>query len=120
MLTETVNRRAISAKIDFNDVNLIKSFLQGAVYCWCKNCKTEEQTPKWFAARDILGGDNYYWEKTPLIKLYQWHDDNGASDPINMAGRDAGHLLLDVIADDKRIFNTREGYTREYQWTGEK
>jgi hypothetical protein len=28
-------------------------FLQGAVYCWCKNRENE-----WFAARDLLGGDS--------------------------------------------------------------
>ena len=42
-------------------LNLMRAFLQGAVYCWCKNRKDE-----WFAARDLLGGDNYYWQGTPL------------------------------------------------------
>ena len=36
-------------------LNLMRAFLQGAVYCWCRNRKDE-----WFAARDLLGGDNYY------------------------------------------------------------
>ena len=45
---------------------LMKAFLQGAVYCWCKNRKDE-----WFAARDLLGGDNYYWQGTPLFPLYK-------------------------------------------------
>ena len=49
-------------------LRLMKAFLQGAVYCWCKNRKDE-----WFAARDLLGGDNYYWQGTPLIQLYDYY-----------------------------------------------
>ena len=40
----------------------IIDFLQGAVYCWCKNRKDE-----WFTTRDLLGGDNYFWQGTPLF-----------------------------------------------------
>ena len=49
-------------------LKLMRAFLQGAVYCWCKNRKDE-----WFAARDLLGGDNYYWQGTPLIPLYDYY-----------------------------------------------
>lgn len=45
-------------------INLMKAFLQGAVYCWCKNRKEE-----WFAARDLLGGDNYYWRALLLCNF---------------------------------------------------
>ena len=52
-------------------LDLMKAFLQGAVYCWYKNRKDE-----WFAARDLLGGDNYYWQGTPphsaIRILSQW------------------------------------------------
>ena len=44
------------------------SFLQGSVYCWCKNRKDEP-----FAARDLLGGDNYYWQDTPMEALYLYY-----------------------------------------------
>ena len=44
----------------------IIDFLQGAVYCWCKNRKDE-----WFTTRDLLGGDNYFWQGTPLFFLYK-------------------------------------------------
>ena len=39
----------------FTDVQLelMKAYLQGAVYCWCKNRKNQ-----WFAARNLIGGDN--------------------------------------------------------------
>ena len=43
----------------------IKDFLQGAIYSWCKNRPDE-----WFAVKDLLGGENSDWRKTPLIVLY--------------------------------------------------
>lgn len=86
----------------------ILDFLQGAVYCWCKNRKNE-----WFAARDLLGGDNYYWEGTPMIALYEKSED------VEQAGKDAGWLLKQVINNDKRNFETKkEGLVRQYRWTG--
>jgi hypothetical protein len=36
---------------------LMRAFLQGAVYSWVKN-RTGEQ----FAARDLVGGENFEWE----------------------------------------------------------
>ena len=39
----------------------IYSFLQGAVYCWCKNFNDKE-----FALRDLMGGENFEWTGTPL------------------------------------------------------
>ena len=83
MITEDVCLWNISADINEFDIEKIKLYLQEAVYWWCKNCKTEDQTPKWFAACDV------------------------------------GHLLKRVLHHDKRYFNTRTSYTREYQWTGE-
>lgn len=32
-----------------------ESLSVSSCYCWCKNRKDE-----WFAARNLLGGDNYY------------------------------------------------------------
>ena len=49
---------------------LIKAFLQGAVYSWVKNRLGEQ-----FAARDLVGGENFEWEGTPLFPLYQKHID---------------------------------------------
>jgi hypothetical protein len=87
----------------------IRDFLQGAVYSWCKNRKDE-----WFAARDLLGGDNYSWENTPMYPLYKKSND------VEQAGKDAGWLLKQVIADDKRSFETKkEGLVRQYRWTGD-
>src|SRR5574344_1122657 len=79
----------------------ICSFLQGAVYCWCKNRPDE-----WFSMRDLMGGENYYWEETPLIALYEKHQNKETA--IADAGKDSGWLLKKVISDDKRSFHTKK------------
>ncbi|OAV63252.1 hypothetical protein Barb6_03886 [Bacteroidales bacterium Barb6] len=91
----------------------IMAFLQGAVYCWCKNHESE-----WFSARDFLGGSNFYWEGTPMYALYKKHDDAGKGDgSIKAAGIDAGWLLKKVLIEDKRTFITKRGFKiREYSW----
>ena len=92
----------------------ICSFLQGAVYCWCKNRPGE-----WFAMRDLMGGDNYYWNETPLIVLYEKHKEE--DDAVRAAGRDSGWLLKKVINDDKRNFETKKDeMVRKYKWDGDK
>lgn len=86
----------------------IIDFLQGAVYCWCKNRKDE-----WFAARDLLGGDNFYWQGTPMYALFEKSED------VEQAGKDAGWLLKKVINKDKRTFeSTKTGLVRQYRWIG--
>jgi len=95
---------------------LMKAFLQGAVYCWCKNRKDE-----WFSLRDLMGGDNYYWQGTPLLPLYEKHNPakNGWEYAVEQAGKDSGWLLKSVIADDKRSFETKtEEQIRKYCWVG--
>jgi hypothetical protein len=89
----------------------IMDFLQGAVYCWCKNRKDE-----WFSLRDLMGGDNYYWEETPLLPLYNKHKIK-SSEPVKEAGKDGGWLLKAVINKDKRQFETKkEALIRKYRW----
>lgn len=97
----------------------VKNYLQVAVYCWCKNVKGEKE---WFAARDFLGGENFYWEGTPMMALYEYYKkinpDNYAK-AQDEAGKAAGWLLKQVLLEDRRTFETRKGYrTREYRWTG--
>lgn len=90
----------------------IEDFLQGAVYCWCKNRKDE-----WFALRDLMGGDNFDWSGTPLMTLYRKHK-NQSVDPIRETAKDAGWLLKAVVAKDRRRFDTKkEAQTRQYRWT---
>ena len=92
----------------------IQDFLQGAVYCWCKNRKNE-----WFSMRDLMGGDNFHWEGTPLIALYAKQRTAGVPDPeaAERAGRESGWLLKRVIFQDRRSFETKEEeQIRKYQW----
>ena len=70
-------------------LNLMRVFLQGVVYCWCKNRKEE-----WFAARDLLGGDNYYWQGAPHLQLYTYYFDGKDNDhdyAVEEAGKAAGN-----------------------------
>jgi hypothetical protein len=76
----------------------IKDFLQGAVYTWCNVNKNKE-----FLFRDLMGGDNYYWQNTPLSVLYDKYNvanPNDGSVEIE-AGKDAGMLLKAVLKVDK-------------------
>lgn len=91
-------------------------FLQGAIYCWCKNRPNE-----WFSMRDLMGGDNYYWQGTPLLPLYEKHENKGKGweSSVKDAGKDSGWLLKRVISDDKRTFETKkEELIRKYRWIG--
>ncbi|WP_339133661.1 MAG: hypothetical protein WGN25_13360 [Candidatus Electrothrix sp. GW3-4] len=85
------------------DLDRIKCFLQGSVYCWVKNRKDEG-----FAARDLVGGENYDWNKTPLIPLYQKHIAAGKdpNDAVDEAGKDLGWILKLVLHEDKRSFES--------------
>lgn len=94
----------------------IMHFLQGSVYCWCKNRKDEA-----FAARDLLGGDNYYWQATPMMVLFEYYrngDDSNNAYAVKEAGKAAGRLLYQLLYEDKREFQTWGDYTRMYRWTG--
>lgn len=92
----------------------IADYLQGAVYCWCKN-RFEE----WFSVRDLFGGDNFDWSGTPMTVLYEKHRTKGKSDSdsISDAGKDAGWILKNVIDTDRRQFETKkEELIRKYRW----
>jgi hypothetical protein len=92
----------------------IANFLQGAVYCWCKNRRDE-----WFSLRDLMGGDNFFWDGTPLDTLFEKHEPS-SQDPTKQAGQDGGWLLKSVIHRDRRNFETREEHMiREYRWVPE-
>jgi len=100
--------------ITANETQRIYDYLQGAVYCWCKNRLNE-----WFAARDLVGGENFDWNGTPMIVLFNKHKDKGKSDDdaIVEAGKDAGWILKRVIEDDNRNFDDKkESLVRKYRW----
>lgn len=92
----------------------IKDFLQGAIYCWCKNRPNE-----WFSMRDLMGGENYFWEDTPLMELFNKHKNKGKNNDkaVNGAGKDSGWLLKRVVINDKRVFDTKKAERiRKYKW----
>jgi hypothetical protein len=92
----------------------VRDFLQGAVYCWCKNRKDE-----WFGMADLMGGDNNDWEGTPLIRLYENQKEGGKTheEARERAGIDSGWLLKAVIHGDLRRFETEETpVKRQYRW----
>ena len=96
---------------------LIKAFLQGAVYSWVKNRPGEK-----FAARDLVGGENFEWKETPLYCLFEKHNhppkDHQAS--ISAAAKDVGWLLKAVLSEDKRHFKVeRSGLVAGYRWVGD-
>ena len=101
-----------------SEIQRMLDYLQGAVQVWCRDRHGE-----WFAARDLLGGANYYWQGTPLMRLYEYYMEQSDGDgeySVIQAGRAAGNLLKHVLIEDsKRIYETRQGYTREYRWVGE-
>jgi hypothetical protein len=100
------------------EIERIKNFLQGAIYCWCKNKKE-----KWFSLRDLMGRDNFYWQGTPLLALYEKHLKKGKSSKkaITDAGKDCGWILKKVIHNDKRKFETKKAdLIRNYKWVNEK
>lgn len=109
MITSTHPKRKTDAKLSEPEFQRIKDYIQGAVYCYCKNCTNR------FAARDLFGGENRDWNGTPLQLLYDWHQKNGSKDPFDRAAKDLGWLLLDVLdSDTQREFDITEGYTHEY------
>lgn len=68
-----------------------------------------------------MGGDNYYWQGTPLLPLYEKHIGKGKDweEAVKDAGKDAGWLLKSVIVKDKRTFDTKkEELIRKYRWVG--
>lgn len=104
--------------VNKRDLRRMRDYLLGAVHSWCRDRHGE-----WFAARDLLGGANYYWQKTPLELLYELYLEKSAGDKDyskRQAGIAAGHILKRVLAEDKkRKYETRLAFTREYRWVEE-
>ena len=89
---------AINVSISAEDKEKIKIFLQGMVYCWCKNVKDENNSNKWFYARDLVGGESFSWDDTPLKVL------NENYDTMKTASQALGNLLYEVLDEDTKQF----------------
>ena len=88
----------INVSISAEDKEKIKLFLQGMVYCWCKNVKDENNSNKWFYARDLVGGESFSWDDTPLKVL------NENYDTVKTASQALGNLLYEVLDEDTKHF----------------
>jgi hypothetical protein len=108
--------RSISASIEVTEYLRIKDFIHGAVYCWCKNNQDEHDESRWFAARDLFGGENTNWKGTPLQALYEYHFIHNKERAVEMAGIDLGHILKKLLSEDIRFFDTKKNYVRFYKW----
>ena len=90
---------------------LIRAYLQGAVYAWC-NCKKQEE----FRFATFSGGDNYYWEGTYLYPLYENQPMGNDDKVIADAAKYGGILLKQVLAKDKRVFATKKILSNGRAW----
>ena len=76
----------------------IKLFLRGMVYCWCKNVRDENNSSKWFYARDLVGGESFSWDDTPLKVL----NENYVT--VKTASQALGKILYEVLDEDTKHF----------------
>jgi len=103
-----------------------RAFIQGAVYCWCKNKPGDV-----FAVRDLFGGDNTDWGGTPLQTIYGYwsssyreqhpelSDDEIHDKAADQAAKDVGWLVKSVLQDDRREFESSDaGMAKGYRWVG--
>ena len=100
--------------IEDSDRNLIRAFMQGAVYSWVKNCPGEP-----FAVRDLVGGPNSDWNGTPLQVLYDRHIDSRKTEDeaFEAAAKDLGWIVKSLLSDDHRTFEVaRAGLVNTYLW----
>lgn len=100
------------------DIQRMLDFLFGAVRAICADREGTQ-----FAARDFLGGANYFWQGTPMYRLYEKYVDEGYSSDaaVEEAGKTAGHLLKRVLIDDvTRTYRLGDaGMANGYTWIGD-
>jgi len=102
--------------VEERDRELIRAFMQGAVYSWVKNRHDE-----YFAVRDLVGGLNTDWNGTPLQILYDRHIDAGKDEQeaFEAAAKDLGWIVKTLLSDDRRIFQVEKtGLVNSYLMIG--
>ena len=99
----------INVSISAEDKEKIKIFLQGMVYCWCKNVKDENNSSKWFFARDLVGGESFSWDDTPLKVL----NENFVT--RETASQALGKLLYEVLDEDTKHFEFYKDQDAKYR-----
>jgi hypothetical protein len=99
----------INVSIPTEDKEKIKLFLRGMVYCWCKNVRDENNSSKWFFARDLVGGESFSWDNTPLNVL----NENYVTREI--ASQALGKLLYEVLDEDIYKFEINQEHDSKYR-----
>lgn len=115
MLTPPSELREVHGITD-EQRSAIAYFMQGAIYSWAKNRPGEP-----FAVRDLMGGENFFWEGTPLIVLYKKHIALGKTNEsaIEDAAKDLGWIVKSVLSRDKRTYAVEKaGLVNGYKWVG--
>ena len=100
--------------IPAHEYELCTAYLQGAVYCWVKN-----RAPEWFAVRDLVGGENADWRRTPLQAIYERHLANGRTEPeaFEAAAKDVGWIMKRILSEDAREFELDNSErVNRYRW----
>ena len=87
----------------------IKLFLRGMVYCWCKNVRDENNSSKWFYARDLVGGESFSWDDTPLKVL----NENYVT--VKTASQALGKILYEVLDEDTKHFEINQDHDAKYR-----
>lgn len=117
--------RILPPRAEFTDEEKIKirTFMQGAVYAWCRKQEKSKDFSQWFQARDFFDGDEGDWIGTPLEIIRDRQKPSDEEKVHDAAGKDVGYFLKQVLADDRKVFETQEGKgpydPRKYRWTGE-
>ena len=99
----------INVSILAEDKEKIKIFLQGMVYCWCKNVRDENNSNKWFYARDLVGGDSFSWDDTPLKVINEKYVTR------DTASQALGKLLYEVLDEDTKHFEFYKDQDAKYR-----
>ena len=111
MLTTTSRIQKISAKLSETDLEIIRTYIQGAVDGFCNNNPNQR-----FSVRILFGGENGIWNDRPLDKIFTYHASNGSSDPQKQSAIDVGWLLKDVLERDvKWKYEMVKEYGNEYR-----
>jgi len=103
--------------VEETDRELIRAFMQGAVYSWVKNFPGKP-----FAVRDLVGGLNNDWNRTSLQVLYDRHVEAGknAEEAFEAAAKDLGWIVKTLLSDDRRIFEVeKSGLVNTYLMVGD-
>ena len=110
-------------------------YTQIEVYGWCNILAPGE----WFNVDILFGADTVFtkvndcgfeeedWEGTPLVEIRNWYiaKERNKKRGLLAAKQDVGRLLMQVLQDDQRVFDTsppeddEDFVARTYCWTGE-